>query len=447
VTPGGFFDSSSVTAEDNLNVRIGQRVFGISSFRENFYRPDLVKRSLAGESLSQFGSIDTVKPSPIVELDNLPQSTDEAQLKLTVHLSDGGGGVGAVRVFSRDTVIHQDSGAGGLTRSYTVPLLDGANVLRVAASNTAGDMWSDTSATVNARLPAYDSVVGPHGTLHALVIGIQDFPKNPTQDLKYSVADAQLFADTLTKYSAPLFTKLDVQVLTTAAETDHDHIVQVLKAMQASVGPNDAFVFYVASHGVVADGDYYVVTSNVGPDPASLKTDALSGNQLTELLANIATTHKVVFIDTCRAGALGDDAEAFSTHGMSPETAATIISRQIGLTMLMAANSDQQAQEGYKDHGLFTYVLTDGLAGKAAAYGVVTSASLARYVDVQVPALAASLNREQQPTDNEAGQPFALSTVSYGPSAVKNGPSDAAVRGLLGGLNGFLGNQPALPGP
>ena len=73
VTPEGFFNSSSAQAEENLNVRIGNRVFGLGSYREKFYRPDLVKLSLAGESLTRFGSIGSEKLPPIVELVDLPQ--------------------------------------------------------------------------------------------------------------------------------------------------------------------------------------------------------------------------------------------------------------------------------------------------------------------------------------------------------------------------------------
>ncbi len=84
ITPEGFFDSSSAQAEEYLNVRIGDRVFGIGSYREKFYRPDLVKRGIAGESLTRFGSIDSVKLAPIVELTDLPASATAP--KLTVHL-------------------------------------------------------------------------------------------------------------------------------------------------------------------------------------------------------------------------------------------------------------------------------------------------------------------------------------------------------------------------
>ncbi len=102
-TPEGYFESSSALAEDNLNVRIGDRVFGISSFRENFNRPDLVKRSLAGESIAAYGDIGSVKLSPEIDVAALTPDDDAGTVTLKVRLTDGGGGLGSVRIFDNDT--------------------------------------------------------------------------------------------------------------------------------------------------------------------------------------------------------------------------------------------------------------------------------------------------------------------------------------------------------
>jgi WD40 repeat protein len=419
VTPEGFFDSSSAAAEENLNARIGDRVFGISSFRDTFYRPDLVRRSLAGEDISKYGDVAQVKLSPEIELVDLPVTTTDATLTVAAKLTDGGGGIGSVRVFEQGTVILQDDTQSGLTRSYTVPLASGDNRLRVAASNASGDMWSMVDGQVTSTQPAAnDNAAQAKGTLHAIVIGINDFPASLGANLTLAVPDANLFADTLQAKAAPLFKSLDIERLVTSDVTDRQHVIDAIKAMQKRVGPDDAFVFYVASHGIVANDEYYLVTSNVGTITAeALSTDAISRRELTDLLANIPTTHKAVFIDTCDAGGLGGaDQQAISLSGMDAKTAATIISRQVGLTMLMAAETNQQALAGYRNHGLFTYALNEGLEGKAAnpATGLVTSDRLATYVDGRVPAIAHSLSppQTQQPTDSQAGQPFAVAKVA-----------------------------------
>jgi uncharacterized caspase-like protein len=238
-----------------------------------------------------------------------------------------------------------------------------------------------------------------------VVVGIQDFPKAPQHNLTNPVADAQLFAQTLTAHSAPLFEKVDVELLTTAAETDKDHLEQALKAVQSVAGPNDEFVFYVASHGVIADGVYYLITSNVGADPARLKMDAISKQELDGLLGNVRATKKLVIIDTCHAGALAD------ATGMDTATAATLLGNGLNLTLLAATTTDQEAIDSYKSHGLFTFVVADGLAGQAADSdnGVVDNVLLAHYVDKTVGPLALNLYQHAQaPTVIENGQAFAI---------------------------------------
>ena len=173
------------------------------------------------------------------------------------------------------------------------------------AFNADDSVQSDSATTsIEARLSGV-----PRGTSACLcVVGIQEFPKMPANNLSYSVADAKLFADTLKQYSKSLFEDLDVQLLTTATETDKDHVVQALTAMQTATGPDDEFVFYVASHGiVVGGGEYYLITSNVSSwAPETLKSEAIGRAQLAGLLANIPASKKLVIIDTCHAQPLGD---------------------------------------------------------------------------------------------------------------------------------------------
>ncbi len=418
ITPEGYYDASSATAEENLNVRVGNRVFAIGSYREKFYRPDLVKLGLAGESLTRFGSIDSVKVAPIVELVGLPPSTTEPKLTINLRLTDGGGGIGLVRLFVNGAAVVQESaptlspsrGDAPITRSYTVQLASGSNALRAVAFN------ADDSMQSNPALGSIDLPVAPHATLHAVVVGIQEF-KNPDLKLDYSVADAQLFAETLEKYAAPLFKgKPDIKLLITPADTTRDSLMQTLKNMQATVGADDLFVFYVASHGLADNGEYFLITANVGSlSTEHLKTDAVSKEELTALLANIAATKKLMVIDTCQAEALGNALVAnLRTRGLDEATALKILSRAMGTTVLAASTSTQQALEGYQGHGLFTYVVADGLSGKGDVdkNGFVTTLGLAHYVGDQVRDLAEQqFKRAQYPTVETNGQEFPLTKV------------------------------------
>ena len=421
ITPEGYYDASSEKAEENLNVRVGDRVFPIASYRDTFYRPDLVKISLAGQSLSQLGfaGLGKVKVAPLAEFVDLPPATGDAKLTVKLRLTDGGGGIGLVRLFLNGTAVAQDNvpaaspspGATVRVRSYLVQLADGVNVLQAEAYNVENSMHSASgTAKIVAKLPP-----AKRGNLYAVVVGIQEF-KNPNYNLAYPIKDAQLFAETLKKYSAPLFQDVNVKLLTTAAETSRDNVIKTLKSMQAVVGADDLFVFYVASHGVAEDGEYFLITSNVASASTEhLKTDAVSKEELTALVANVPATKKLMVIDTCHAEALGNALQlGLLSCGLDEVTALKILSRSVGTTVLAASTSTQQALEGYQGHGLFTYVVTEGLTGKGDVDkdGFVSTLGLAHYVDREVPELALSqFNHAQYPTVEVNGQGFPLTKV------------------------------------
>jgi uncharacterized caspase-like protein len=79
--------------------------------------------------------------------------------------------------------------------------------------------------------------------------------------------------------------------------------------------------------------------------------------------------------------------------------------------VLSAATSVQEALEGYKGHGLFTYVIVEGLNGAADTDrdGFVKTLELADYVDNQVPELAEKVfQHKQYPIVSPTGQGFPL---------------------------------------
>ena len=273
-----------------------------------------------------------------------------------------------------------------LHKKYTVKLLNGLNTIRAIAFNGDNTMQS-TDALFNITA-SFKTLTRP--SLYALIVGINEY-KNPKLELKYAVADAGLFGDTINKASSGLFEKIIIKRLITKDETEKENIVKELKAAH-SLNPDDLFIFYVASHGTVDDGEYFLITSNVGStSTAKLKTDAIPQNTIKELIANIPTTKKLIVIDTCSAGALGDAMQtAMLTRGMNEDTAMKVLSRAVGSTILMASTAVQQAIEGYQGHGLFTYVIAEGLSGKADSDkdGFVKTTELANYVDDEVPALA-----------------------------------------------------------
>ena len=105
---------------------------------------------------------------------------------------------------------------------------------------------------------------------------------------------------------------------------------------------------------------------------------------------------------------------ALLTRGLDEVAALKVLSRAVGTTVLAASTTTQQALEGYEDHGLFTYVVAQGLMGKGGVdqNGVVNTLALAHYVDANVPELAQqNFNHPQYPTIETNGPAFPLTKV------------------------------------
>lgn len=419
ITPQGYYDFRDDAAEEHLNVRTGEHVAGISAYREKFYRPDLVRLALSGEKLpASLPTLASVKPAPEVSLLEVPAEVMSETLELRVKIADRGGGIGEVRAFVNGSAVADSTGraievveAGAVpARTLHLRLVPGSNDVQVIAFNADGSVHSNP---VHAQVKA--SYSAPHAPqLYALVVGIQDF-QNARLDLKYSVADANAIAQLLQKRAAPLFEKVHVEALVTSQATTKAAITEALGRYRA-IEPGDVFVFYVASHGTVEGADlanrqYFLIPSNVDAiTDEAIRRDALSETQLKELIANIPATRKLLLLDTCHAGAMGD-AMMVSTRGLEELAAVRVLSGAVGSTVLSASTSDEEALEGEDGHGLFTWVLLQGLNGGAdlRKHGYINTFDLADYVDDEVPRIAEEhFKRKQVPNLHNAGQSFQI---------------------------------------
>jgi WD40 repeat protein len=415
ITPEGYYDASA-NGDKYLNVRIGNRVYGIENYRETFFRPDLVKLALSGQELKDFKTLADIKLPPQVEILNAPSSAQQEEIDITVKLTDQGGGIGDVRLYLNETAVLVD-GARGMkkisqdktqTRSYRIKLVGGANVIKAVAFNADNSMQSNAAMhTVVANLKLKKP------SMYVLAIGINEF-KNPKLELRYAVVDAKLFVEALKESAKELFEKIEVRLLTTKEETTKESIKAALEGMRG-ISPEDVFVFYVASHGIAEEGEYFLLTSNVGSVSTNrLREDALTQAELKEMIANVGSTKKFIALDACNSGKLGEELQVAmlaQTRGMSEETAIKILSRAVGSMILSASTTQQEALEGYEGHGLFTFVLAEGLRGKADKDrdGVIRTVELSDYVDLKVPEIAERVfKRAQYPTATPSGQAFPI---------------------------------------
>jgi hypothetical protein len=420
ITPEGYFNASKNGAK-HLNILTGpMEVSSIEQYYEKFYRPDIVAQVLSGK-VDQYAAkrlqLSDVKAAPEVSIINTKRSINQETLKVNIKIKASYGGIGQVRLYLDDTLV-QTGGDRGLQRkkgnsvhkSYRIKVPKGKHTIKAIVYNEANTMAS--KADVITVISSYKSVRKPN--IHAVIVGINKY-KNPAITLKYAVADAELFAKTIKAKTKGLYGAVNVKLLTSQQETSRDFITKTLKGLQ-NIAPNDLFIFFVASHGMIEDAKYHMLTSNVGAlSTRGIKRSAISQEALRDLIANIPTTKKFIILDTCNSGASGQAIEvALLTRGLTETTAMKVLSRAVGSTIISASSSTQEALEGYKDHGLLTYVLTQGLKGKADGDrdGFIKTLEIANYVEDTVPEIAEKeFKRAQYPFISPLGQGFPLVKV------------------------------------
>ncbi|MEW6215184.1 MAG: caspase family protein, partial [Nitrospirota bacterium] len=413
MTPEGYFNASNKGAQ-YINVRIGNNVYSVDQFYSKFYRPEFVKLALAGKELPKtetFIDVASKKPAPSVQIlsPRTDVTLDKDNVVVTVKITDNGGGVGDVNIYlngsqvandTRGVIIKSKEPLKGKIMDFTIPIIEGSNEIKVVVLNTEGSMES-TPVSIN----VFSKVAPRKPSLYALVVGINEY-KNKNISLKYAVPDARAVAEALVKNAKPLFENVEVKLLIALNETTREFLEKAFEEIRVRIKPYDLFIFYDASHGIVDvvnnEEQYFLLTSNVlFLSSADINRDAFSQRKLARLIGSIPAEKKIIILDTCNAGRGGKEIQIAllqQTRGLTEATAIKILQKEIGSSVFSASSDAQQAIEGYKGHGLFTYVFLEGLSGKADANkdGYIQVHELAEYVKYNVVTLSEDVFKKQQ---------------------------------------------------
>ncbi|MEA3228042.1 MAG: caspase family protein [Campylobacterota bacterium] len=354
-----------------------------------------------------YSSTDNKIVAPIISFYNLPETFDSENVNISIKIKEQGFGVGSTHIFINGIEIASNRNralkrkrAGENVKTFNIKLQNGLNEISIYTYDKSNQKKSNK--IIHNVVASYYIANKPQ--LHAIVIGIDEF-QDKNFNLQYARADASLFGTTLFKRSKELFSKVNIHYLKKEDETTKDKILDKLRSLQ-DISANDFFVFYIASHGVVIDNRFYIISSNVSSsDNNTIKESGISETLLKDALKHIPTSNKLILLDSCYSGAIN--------RTLSKELAKSS-TKEINLTSITAANSEQTALEGFADgHGIFTYIVTDALDGAADINrdGVIKSMELVHYVNKMVPIEARKYKHIQTPSSFQSGQVFNIAKL------------------------------------
>ena len=413
--PEGFFDAAP-GAEDLVGFHLNRGPDAAAEFvaagqlADLFYRPDLVTAYLDGneEAIAEakekgalarlrtrdLGAVLASGLPPELELVGPTQvQTNSPDFQLRFRVSDRGGGIGRVEYRVNGAVIQPakarlaevagPKGSGVFVQDFTLAPRAKPNRVEAVVYNKKGTVQSRAAAVaVQVSAPEIQQQV-----LHVLAVGIDKYP-NSALTLQYAAGDAKAFADTLVRQAQGLFAPGEVIVLPDGQAT-RVGIEAAFEHLSTRVQASDVFVLYLAGHGRTFDGRYHFLPSEaVYRSEEELRSQSLSEEDLKGLLRNVRAQNSLLVLDTCEAGAAVDLAFVAKMQ----DAAVSRLVYETGRAVLSATSDNDVALEGYKEHGVFTYFLLEGLRGGAdrpepdgPRDGKITIDELAHYVEYKVP--------------------------------------------------------------
>jgi Caspase domain/WD domain, G-beta repeat len=403
-TPEGHYDASP-GGEDLIGWHINRGLdetadfFGVSRFRDRYYRPKVVEAVLRGED------VDTVlrearapaKPPapqllpPVIRIvspgESAAVSKSPVEIRYAVR-SPSGEPVTAIDVKVDGRPVDQPAlppgnapaGPDGEREgSVSVPLGANATITLVAR---AGERTSEpASVKIAWKGSTKKDLLKPK--LYVLTIGVSQY-RDPNLVLRYAANDAGDVAAALKQQEGRLYGAVEIKVLRDDDAT-LSHITEGLDWIAEQATSRDVALVFMAGHGMDEEGKYYFLPVDV--DMNKLRRTAEPQTDIDDSLRRIAGK-ALFFFDTCHSGAVmgGRRGVAPDINGLVNDLA----SAENGVVVFAASTGRESAFEREEwGHGAFSKALLEALTGKAEVFheGVITVASLEYWLAERVKKL------------------------------------------------------------
>ncbi len=399
-TPSGVADVEWLAAKQMLPV---------DNFSATYFEPGLIadymrsRPNFAAPAPAAVAAGITLPPRVTISAPPGPYAAG-AEVAVTVTAIDEGGGIATIRLFQNGKLVPagresgERKGRSNVIRTYRVQLVAGRNAFSAYAANRQRIDGETAHAELTAAGPR------PLPNLDIVAIGINRY-RDSRFDLDYAVNDAVAILRRLDHESSGLFKRVVAYQLTDRAAT-RAKIIAVLTALRG-LPARDVLVVYLAGHGAVIGNEWYLLPQDVAFTREGVERDGISATELRNMLAEAGPQRILLMVDSCKSGSILDPLASSMDRRVLRS-----VGRDTGVAILAGARANEEAAEIPRlGHGAFTYVVLEGLAGKAerSHAGHVTADGLLSYSTEALPSLTKSIaNYMQVPVAWSRGQNFAV---------------------------------------
>jgi WD40 repeat protein len=248
---------------------------------------------------------------------------------------------------------------GDVDASWTITLPPGKHRLAVRAVNAISEALSDEIEVHYIAPDPAEEIRRP--SLYVLAIGISDYPGE--LKLNYAAADAQAIGRVFKDHSQQLYEKIHVKELTDKKATQRE-IMQSISWLKKQPTQRDVAILFFAGHGDLAsDGSFYLMPTDV--DPKDLEGTGVGAEYIKNLLTGFPC-RVIWMLDACHAGGADPNIKRRAGKSLTDDLMRDLVTDERGVIMLCGSTGREFALESNEHrHGLFTFALVEGLAGKA----------------------------------------------------------------------------------
>lgn len=175
-----------------------------------------------------------------------------------------GSGAQDIRLFRNGSLVkvwHGDvlKGQSGVMLEATIPIVAGENRLTAYAFNHDNVKSSDATLIINGA-----DNLKRQGTAYVLAVGVNSY-SNPQYNLKYAVADAEVFSAEIKRQQETLKNYAQVEVIPLYDKNaTKANILQTLSQLATKAQPEDAVIVFFSGHGTAQQQRFYLIPHDLG---------------------------------------------------------------------------------------------------------------------------------------------------------------------------------------
>ena len=357
--------------------------FRAVQFERTLYRPDLVRLALspvAGDdrSAQQLAQTLAAIAPPRVFIESIVPASEPGTMAIRFTAESTGRPIAELGVYVDGLPVLRSAERGviaaesnSVTRTVVARIANAAAQVRVEAES-AHALGLDESMSIGGESPVANRAPG---TLWVVAIGVERFDKaTGLRALPFATNDASELAKAFAAQQGKVYARTRITVMndkatSPALKPTRPNILAQLRMLE-QMEPDDTVVVFLASHGLSDASEYYVMTPDaMAPDVRKLAAAQAAKTRLaegavpsllsgTELIAALRRLpgRRVLMLDTCRAGALGDG----NPYSLIKRSASA------QLALVSASRGDQFSYDApNQPHGIFTLAMIRALTDPA----------------------------------------------------------------------------------